>query len=211
MSIGDLEKPIAIESPVSLQTGMSLQNDPGDSEKGRNGTDRRRNQGFEAKGRAVHGERRPGAFAGHTAKRQNVLAVSLSLGRQARKGESRGLSRSDLAKGAGEERRAGCASGKRQVSRRGIEAKARWPQHESHRQRVWGAVLQRAGNESLERPENHPALSGQRNFSHSWGKGPQGCKRSRRASPCLPQAGQWTSSSGNATPQRDKADLRLCD
>ena len=57
-------------------------------ERGENGTHRRGNQGFEAKGRTVHGERWPGAFAGHTAERQNVLALSVLLGRQIRQGES---------------------------------------------------------------------------------------------------------------------------
>ncbi len=32
-------------------------------------------------------------------------------------------------------------------------------------------VLQRAGNQALEEPECHSALPGQRDSSHSWGKG----------------------------------------
>src|SRR5271165_6490139 len=86
-------------SPACLQTGLCLQNEAGDTGKGQNGTHRRRNQGFEAKGRAVHGERWPGAFVGRAPKRQNVLAVSVFLRWQTGKGESRRLSRSDLAQG----------------------------------------------------------------------------------------------------------------
>src|SRR5271157_2915520 len=160
MSNGRHRQPIQNMSPACLQTWICLQNGPGDIGKGQNGTHRRRNPGLEAKGRAVHGERWPGTFAGRTAERQDVLALSVLLGWQIRQGESRPLSRSDPESGTGEARRAGRASGRGQISRRGSEAKACGTEQQSHRQRVWGAVLHRASGKELERSEEYSALSG---------------------------------------------------
>jgi integrase len=64
--------------------------------KGHNGTHRRGNQGIEGKGYPVHEERWPWAFFGHTPEWQEILAVSVLLGREVRQGESRPLPRSEL-------------------------------------------------------------------------------------------------------------------
>src|SRR6266542_3993851 len=135
--------------------------------KGQNGTHRRSNQGFEAKGIAVSGERRLGALAGRVAERQDVLAVLLSLQRCRRKSDSRPIPGSDSEGGKGKARCSGRASRRWQVTRAGDQEGESRKCQQCNGPGVRQALFPRAGGEELEEPGPYPALPRQRNLSRS--------------------------------------------